>query len=266
MNEAEIIKKLAEQKQQRAIDLKIDQEVEFLLFGQARAKHWASWMSNQPKPWVSKLFELLKFRSIRTFDEGEGDKSFNCKEFVFSDHKFTFKISAFHSSWWDSDDNARYADLNMYYNEELVASFSLIENCNKRGDLLDTEVASIDSFIEGDWVNQFKEFVANAKLFWHWEEDDRKRRLAAAESTALKNKFGITDEEIASASVTIEKLVEPEPQIYKGAPFEIDFEKLNQKKKAYDSGNEFAKWIKTNPKASIAIGASAIVLLLLITS
>ena len=154
----------------------------------------------------------------------------------------------------------------VYFNDELVASFGLIEDYDRHGDYSNPKVVSIDSFIEGDWVNQFKEFVANAKLFWHWDKDEKKRKAIAAEATALKNKFGITDEEISSVSATIERLVEPETKVYKGAPFEIDFERLNEKKKAYDGGKGFAHWIKANPKASIAIGASAIAFLLLITS
>uniref|UniRef100_UPI0040488185 hypothetical protein n=1 Tax=Polynucleobacter sp. TaxID=2029855 RepID=UPI0040488185 len=262
MNEAEIIKKIAEQKQQRAKDLKIDQGVEFLLFGQANAKYWASWMNNQPSAWVEKLFELLKFKSIKTFDEGEGDKSLDCKEFVFFDHKFTFKISAFRGSWWDSTDDARYADLYMYYGDELVASFGLIEDYHKHGDYSNQKVVSIDSFIEGDWVNQFKEFVANANLFYHWEKDDRKRKAIAAEAIVLKSKFGITDEEISSVSTAIEKLVEPEVKIKEDTPLNMDFDRLNEKKKAYDYGMGFANWIKANPKLTIAIGAGIFLILI----
>jgi hypothetical protein len=266
MNEAEIIKKIAEQKQQRARDLKIDQDVEFLLFGQANAKHWASWMTRQPSLWVEKLFELLNFKSIQTFDEDDGDKSLDCKEFVFPDHKFTFKISGFRSSWWDSNDTTRYAYLYMYYGDDLVASFGLNENSDKYGDNLTTKVVSIDSFIEGDWVTKFKEFVANAKIFYLWEKEDKKRKAIAAEAIALKNKFGITDEEISNASTTIKKIVEPETKAKRGTPFEVNYDKFNEQPSADKTSGGIVPWIKANPRTSISIVAIAILLFSLITA
>jgi hypothetical protein len=267
MNEAEIIKKIAEQKKQKAIDLRIDQDVEFLLFGQGKAKYWASWLPNQSSEWEKKLFELLKFKSIRTFTQGEGEKKFDCKEFIFSDYKFTFKISDFRSAYWDTDDDSSYGDLHVFYGEKEVASFGLIENHDSYIGALDPKVVSVDSFIEGDWIQHFNEFVTNAKLFYFWDEDRKKKERTSIETTKLKKKFGITDDEIAKVSSNIAKVREPSVnEVKKGTSFEIDYDKFNELASADKTSGGIVAWIKANPRTSISIVAIAILLFSLITS
>lgn len=267
MNEAEIVKKIAAQKQQKAKDLKLDQHLEFLLFGQANARYWASWESRQPKEWSEKLYELLGLTSMRDYDDGEGEKKLDCFEFVFPNCTFTFKVSNFRSSYWDSDDDCTYGDLYVFYGDKEVASFGLIRGYDKYIGALDPKIVSVDSFIEGDWVNNFNEFVAKSKLFYHWDKDKEKRERASAEAAKLKKKFGITDDEIAQISSTIAKVHAPEAnETKKGASFEVDLDRLNEQKKAYEVGEGFGAWIKKNPIASIFIGIGAITLLLLITS
>jgi len=272
MNEAEIIKKIAEQKKQKAVDLKIDQNMEFLLFGQGKARYWASWMPNQSSVWVDKLFELLHFKNIRTFTQGEGEKQLDCKEFIFPDYEFTFKISDFRSSYWDSEDDSSYADLHVFYGDKEVASFGLIQNHDNYIGALDPKVVSVDSFIEGDWIQHFNEFVTNAKLFYFWDEDRKKKERTSIETTKLKKKFGITDDEIAKVSLNIAKVHEPnvnEPsvnEVKKGTSFEIDYDKLNELHSADKTSSGIVAWIKSNPRTSILIGAIAFVLFSLINS
>ena len=263
MNEAEAIKEIAKQKEQKARDLKVDQELEWLIFGQANAKYWPSWESRQSNEWSKKLYELLGFTSMRNYSEGEGEKEFDCIEFVFPTHSFTFKISKFRSSYWDSDDDSTYGNIYLFFKGGEVASFGLIRGYNDYTGPTDPKVISVTSFIEGDWVDCLKEMTANAKSFYHWDKDRQKQERMSAEAADLKKKFGITDEDIASLAAA-KQMVKDEPKPSKS--FEIDFERYNEHKRFQEAGHGLGDWVKSNPIPSIGIIVGVITLLLIVNS
>lgn len=197
MNDAEIIIKIAEKKRQEAIDSGIDKKLDSLLFGDVQAINWSTSESYESKEWSKKLYELTSLKSLNKYVSGKENDELDCYEFIFENYTFLFKITKFKSPWYDSEDTGSYADLSVIYCGSKVGEFGLIRKSEDYVGWLSPEVLSIDSFIDGDWVNHLNIFLSTAISFTEWLKDRKKIEEQSIEASKLKKKFGITDKDIS---------------------------------------------------------------------
>ena len=192
MDDNEIVKVLVARKKEHVNKLGLKEDILFLLEKES-FQVWFNYF-NREISWKEDAINLIGIREITKEKIKKSSKEYDKDSVVTDIGKFALEVKEFESYVWH-DGPDQYSDVTLIVNDIEVCNFSLTKKFQEYG--FDTiSINECNSFIDGQWVSQFKEFIARVKGLREILDARSKSKQKENETKELKNKFGITDEEI----------------------------------------------------------------------
>jgi len=188
---SEQIEEIVQKRKLRVEELGLKDDFQFLL-NDSNFIYWSSWLVNHNEQWKNNLKSMCNIDNIT-----EGVKDKNIKERILIEFKngieFKFQISEYIGF-----DDFIWSDITLFVNDVEVIEYKLNTNYSEYGAY--REIGELKGFKEHDWINEFKEFIYNVKLFIEKERNIDTKRFESEDLSRLRIKFGITIDEIQSTN------------------------------------------------------------------
>ena len=183
MSDFDFVNQIVELRKKRIKELNLKEDIHFLIFGEACGQYWDSWFINGEKILIENLKNIIGISSITSERKDSSLLSNHKIDIETNFGKFGFEFIKSSSS-----ESSRF---NLYFKNESVFSFSYLSITKP------VEIIEIFQFIDNDWVKNFKLFMIKVEEFVKINNQLELDRVKAEKALELKEKFGITDEEIS---------------------------------------------------------------------
>lgn len=188
MEQLEVARKIVENKRKKVQELGISDGIKFLAYGKPNLEYWGSWYGQNNQEWSDRLDKFVALKGVCLEVQTIKDSTYRCVAFDYDDLRFKF---CFPDNWSDDLD---IRSLIFMVNDIQVLEYEVIRDSDIFG--FDYEVRGLLSFVDGEWVPSFLQFVSDTKNFVAECEriDCVDRDLD--ELNDLKTRYGIADNDL----------------------------------------------------------------------